>query len=268
MPGCEFDRRRMTNMTCDEFDKALATEWAVISTGVVARKTLRRWATAEPLLVAFDTPDAVLQAILTTDLEESVAITQAVLRLARSDRLASRLLIQVMVPTLATECYRTLRTLRAEQVPVSSAEVVSLVVGAAAEVIGSYARRDSVPFPIRTIRRRMITLIVGRRAKMIERAQIEAVELVDGQGAAGRCDEEELSPAELLADTLTTAVDLGIVSGADARLVWLARRFDVPARVLAGNDSREHERLRRRRSRAQLRLVENRDALVEAGLAG
>lgn len=258
----------MTNMTCNEFDTALATEWVVISTGHAARRTMRRWAEAEPVLDPFDTPHDVLTAIVKGDLAESIGITQAVVRLAATEQLASRLLLQVMVPTLATECFRTLRTLRAEQVPVSSEEVVALVIGAAAETIGCFAKRTTLPFPIRTIRRRTIQRIVDRRTRMIERSAVEVIEWVDGEAHAGRKPTSEPSAAELLADTLTNAVHLGIVSGDDANLVWMWRRHDVSARTLANGDAREHGRLRKRRGRAQLRLIENRDALVAAELAG
>jgi len=266
--GWLFDRRRMTNMTCNEFDTALATEWAVISTGNAARRTVERWAEVEPVFDPFDTPHDVLIAIGAEDLDESIAITQAVVRLAATEQLASRLLLQVMVPTLATECFRTLRTLRAERVPVSSTEVVALVIGAAAETIGCFAKRTSLPFPIRTIRRRTIQRVVDRRTRMIERASVEVVELIDGEGKAGCEPELEQTAAELLADTLVNAVHLGIVSSDDAELVWMWRRHDMSARTLARGDAREHSRLRKRRGCAQLRLIENREALVEAEMAG
>lgn len=257
----------MANMTCKEFDRALALEWAVISTGARARRAVGEWAAAEPVLAGPETPSDVLALITTAPIDDSIAVTQAVLRLARTDRLAARLLIQVMVPTLATECFRSLRMLRAERVPITSSEVVALVIGAAAEAIGSYARRAVVPFPLRTIRRRMIEIVVARRGRLVKLAEVESVEFMDGGSMAGG-DDDQLSPAELLADTLTTAVDLGIVSGEDAQVVWLSRRFDVSARAQADDDRREHERLRRRRSRAQRRLIESREALLDAGLAG
>lgn len=258
----------MTNMTCKEFDTALAMEWAVISTGAAARRAVRRWGETEPVLEAMCTPEEVIRTIRSAPEDESIAVTQAVLRLARTDRLAARLLIQQMVPTLATESFRSLGILRAERVPVTSSEVVALVLGAAAEAIGSYARRPEVPFPLRTIRRRMIELIIARRNRLIMQTQVETAEFSDGHQESDDPIEEEPTPAELLAETLATAVELGIVSGDDAQVVWLSRRFDVSARAQADNDRREHERLRRRRSRAQRRLIEGRNLLLDAGLAG
>lgn len=255
-------------MTCKEFDTALAMEWAVISTGAAARRAVLRWGETEPALAGAETPAGVIDTILSAPEEESIAVTQAVLRLARSDRLAARLLIQVMVPTLATECFRSLRMLRAERVPVTSSEVVALVIGAAAEAIGSYARRPVVPFPLRTIRRRMIEIVIARRSRLIKQADVESVQFAEATYTSGDPMDTEPSPAELLADTLTTAVDLGIVLRQDAQVVWLSRRFDVSALAQADNDPREHERLRRRRSRAQRRLIESRETLLNAGLAG
>lgn len=258
----------MANMTCKEFDRALAMEWAVISTGAAARRALLRWGEAESALADAETPADLVDKILTAPEEESIAVTQAVLRLARSDRLAARLLIQLMVPTLATECFRSLRMLKAERVPVTSSEVVALVIGAAAESIGSYARRPVVPYPLRTIRRRMIEIVIARRNRMIRQAEVESVQFAETTHTSADPSDTEPTPAELLADTLTTAVDLGIVSGQDAQVVWLSRRFDVSALAQADNDAREHERLRRRRSRTQRRLIENRELLLDAGLAG
>lgn len=255
-------------MTCKEFDTALAMEWAVISTGAAARRAVLRWGETEPALAGAETPAGVIDTILSAPEEESIAVTQAVLRLARSDRLAARLLIQVMVPTLATECFRSSRMLRAGRVPVTSSEVVALVIGAAAEAIGSYARRPVVPFPLRTIRRRMIEIVIARRSRLMKQAEVESVQFAEATHPSGDPMDTEPTPAELLADTLTTAVELGIVSGQDAQVVWLSRRFDVSALAQADNDAREHERLRRRRSRAQRRLIENRETLLDAGLAG
>lgn len=255
-------------MTCKEFDRALAMEWAVISTGAAARRALLRWGEAEPALVGAETPADVVHAILSAPEDESIAVTQAVLRLARSDRLAARLLIQLMVPTLATECFRSLRMLKAERVPITSSEVVALVIGAAAESIGSYARRPVVPYPLRTLRRRMIEIVIARRNRLIRQAEIESVQFAEATHTSSDPVETEPTPAELLADTLTTAVDLGIVSAQDAQVVWLSRRLDVSALTQADNDEREHERLRRRRSRAQRRLIESRELLLDSGLAG
>lgn len=51
----------MTNMTCKEFDRALAMEWALISTGAAARRALLRWAETEPALVGAETPADVVR---------------------------------------------------------------------------------------------------------------------------------------------------------------------------------------------------------------
>jgi hypothetical protein len=258
----------MVNMGCDGFDRALATEWAVISTGASARRSLRSWVGREPVLAGFESPHDVLLGIVgDVSLQDSIAVSQAVLRLARTDQLAARLLIQVMVPTLATECFRTRRVLRAERVTADGVEVVALVVGAAAEAIAGYSRLV-VPYPLRTLRCRTIEIITRRRARLIRRARVESCELLDDRGDAGRIVEDDSPTAsDLLAETLSTAVELGIVSGEDAELVWVTRHFDVSTRALARGDHRESERLRKRRTRAQRRLIENRDAFLAAGVA-
>jgi len=258
----------MPKMSCDGFDKALATEWAVISTGMAARRSLAGWTSREPMLAAFESPHGVLEGIVGDGaLEDSIAVSQAVLRMARTDRLAARLLIQVMVPTLATECFRSRKVLRAAQVRAEDADVVALVMGAAAKAIAGYSRLV-VPYPLRTLRCRTIEIITRQRSQWIDRRQAEEYELFDEHGEAGRVVKDDgPTTSELLAETLSTAVDLGIVSREDAHLVWVTRHHEVPTRALAGGDERESERLRKRRTRAQRRLIENREAFLDAGIA-
>ena len=285
----------MEVIDCSTLGRVLREEWAVISTGRHARQAMQRWGTAEPVFAGLESPAEVIDAIAVAKgepYEASIALSQAVLRLAATEELAARLLMQVMVPTLATECYRSLRVLRDEhlvsgsRIEPTSRDAVELVMGAAAEAIACYAGRTT-PYPLRTIRRRLIELIVQRRSKAVEALRaatsIERVcfeisisskfATTEGYGDPGSVEkvwvapEVERSAAELLADTLRAAVTLGIVSEDDAGLVWASRYHGETSRSLAGDDRREAERLRRRRSRAQQRLIAHRDLLLATGIA-
>lgn len=254
----------MAKLTLAGFDTALAMEWAVISTGLRARRSLAAWTAREPCLAGFESPRELVEAIVDGPVGESIELSQAVLRLAADDPLAARVLIQVMMPTLATECFRTARVLWRARVPVDDGDVVALVLGAAAEAVGSYARLV-VPFPLRTLRRRTIEIVTRRRARMIEDARANPVGLVEDVGLAAT--EAPRSATEALAETLATAVELGVVSSDDANLVWVSRAGGFTTLALAEGEERESERLRRRRSRAQRRLIEHRERLLEAGVA-
>ena len=159
--------------------------------------------------------------------------------------------------------------------------MVDLVLSAAAEAVACYGGR-TLKFPLRTIRRRFIEIIVQRRTKIID-AETLGVSLstlgppghrsrstADTAGSGEAClaaDDDGPGSSEVLAETLEAAVQLGIVTEEDAGLVWASRYHQQTSFELGGGDRREAERLRRRRSRAQQRLVANRDALLEAGVA-
>lgn len=283
----------MYSINCTNIGRALRDEWAIIATSRRSQDATASWSQAEPALEAFTSPAAILEAIETAPLEDSITVTQAVVRLAEDHELAARLLIQVMVPTIASECYRSLRVLRQihlqyqSSISPTGSDVADLVLGSTAEAVACYAGR-SLSYPLRTIRRRMIEIIIQRRTKLIN-TQV-GVRSLAGLQADGASWHNELrpkdrepswdpgesflaetmsepSPAELLAETLDVAVDLGIVSASDAGLVWATRYHQQTSLELGDGDKREAERLRRRRSRAQQRLIAHRSDLLASGIA-
>lgn len=281
----------MYEINCNNIGRILRGDWARVSAARSSRDSLRLWAQTEPALADFDSLDEVVAAIEGSVLERSIEITQAVTRLAKTEELAHRLLLQVMVPTIATECHRSMRVLYQIHIQDQStvrptgADVVDLVLGCAAEAVACYGGR-TLAYPLRTIRRRFIEILIHRRSSRI-RAETLGVSLaglqpggsfarervrVDAGGERGDsclvAPEPDAGAAEILAETLQVAVDLGIVSSADAGLVWATRYHQQTSLDLGGGDRREAERLRRRRSRAQQRLVAHADELRAAVLAG
>ena len=272
----------MYEIDCHNIGRVLRDDWKHVASGRRTRDTLSEWATTECVLDGFESLAAVVSEIEGAPLDRSIEVTQALCRLAKSEELAHRALIQVMVPMIATESYRSFRVLRQihhqnrSTVRPRGADVVDLVLSAAAEAVACYGGR-TLKFPLRTIRRRFIEIIVQRRTNVIK-AETLAVSISSlgpaGAGSEGPVSDDclpapESAPAaaEALAETLETAVELGIVTEADAGLVWASRYHQQTSFDLGGDDPREIERLRKRRSRAQQRLVANRDALLEAGVA-
>ncbi len=252
----------MREVACNSFGSALRQEWAVIAGGRWARARLRQWTVDEPVLADLASLDEVANAIaipIGHPQEFSSEVTRAVLRLAVNDPLASRLLLQVMVPILAKECFRSLRILQAEGVAVDDGELVTIVLGAASEAIASLAGLHRV-YPLRTLRQRTLKRVERRRDQLMT----DARELATEQLPELVSPSPSVPPAVLLARTLRLAVVKGIVSEFDAKLVWASTHWGETSYSLADGDAREAERLRRRRSRAQRRLAQHSDELLEA----
>lgn len=234
----------------------------MISSGRLARTRLAQWAELEPSLDGLSSVSAVVDAIavpIGASQEHSLLVTQAVLRLASDDPLASRLIMQVMVPIMAKECFRSLRILESQGLRIDDAELVTLVLGSAADAIASLAGSTSM-YPLRVLRRRMIKRLVRRRDRLVANSR----ELMQDHLPEVVASTSVEPPAVLLARTLRLAVGKGIVSQDDAALVWASTHRGETSLTLASGNVREAERLRRRRSRAQLRLANHRDELFEA----
>ncbi len=249
----------MREVVCNNFGSVLREEWAVISTGRWARARLRRWSEAEPVLAELGSLGEVVDAIAVPighPKEYSLAVTQALIRLAADDPLATRLLLQVMVPILAKECFRSLRILESQGVRVDDSELVTVVLGSATDAIASLAG-STTEWPLRILRRRTIIRIVRRRDHLVAHSrELAAEQLPDVASPVAPSP-----PAVVLARTLRMAVGKGIVSADDAQLVWASTHRGETSLSLADGDEREAERLRRRRSRAQRRLAEHRAEL-------
>ncbi|MCP3878901.1 MAG: hypothetical protein GY701_11000, partial [Sulfitobacter sp.] len=105
----------MKHMACREMSTALGDEWRHLATERRSRDRLDAWRKAEPDLVGLDSLDDVIDVIavpIGIAQDRSVAVTQAVIRLAGTDELARRLLLHVMAPILVKEMFRTLAVLR------------------------------------------------------------------------------------------------------------------------------------------------------------
>jgi len=251
----------MKAMACKELGSALNSEWAAISSKRRSRERLCAWSEAEPDLDGLTSLQQVVEAIavpLGMPAEESIAITKAVVRLAATDQIASRLLFQVMVPMMMKEIYRSLDVVRMCRVSIEETEIISLVLVATNDAIASVAG-STLEWPLRNLHRRMVKRLIRRREKLIANAR-ELLEYLPSEQPA---PPEEATAAELLAETLDLATTKGIVSSDDARLVWASSYWDETSFTLARGDRREAERLRRRRSRAQQRLAVHRVELVE-----
>ncbi len=252
----------MKNMACRELSAALGDEWRHIASERRSRDQLTEWTTAEPDLAGLGSLQETVDAIavpIGIHHERSVAVTQSVIRLAGTDPLARRLLLQVMAPILVKEMFRTLAVLRLAKVEVDDTEVISLVLSAANDAIAS-AAGSTLEWPLRNLHRRLTKRLVRRREKLIADTR-ETLRFLPEQDCVAPVPDE--SSAVLLAQTLELAVARKIVSGDDARLVWASTFEGETSFTLADGNEREAERLRKRRTRAQQRLAARRSELVQ-----
>jgi len=190
----------------------------VISSGRLARSRFAEWAELEPSLDGLRSVSAIVDAIavpIGASQEHSLSVTQAVLRLASDDPLASRLMVQVMVPIMTKECFRSLRILESQGIRIDDAELVTLVLGSATDAVASLAGSTSM-YPLRVLRRRMIKRLVRRRDRLVANSR----ELMHDHLPEVAASTSVEPPAVLLARTLRLAVGKGIVSQDDAELVW------------------------------------------------
>lgn len=252
----------MKHMACRELSAALADEWRHTASERRSGDRLAAWSTAEPDLIGLSSLNDVVDVIavpIGIPQERSVAVTQAVIRLADDDPLARRLLLQVMAPILVKEMFRTLAVLRLAKVEVDDTEVISVVLGSATDAIAS-AAGSTLEWPLRNLHRRLTKRLVRRREKLIAEVR-ERLEFLPEQDCEAPVSEP--SSAVLLAQTLELAVSRGIVSGDDAHLVWASVFEGETSFTLAAGNAREAERLRKRRTRARQRLAARRRELVE-----
>ena len=260
----------------------LDNEWTMIATSRCARRQLSAWARSEPALTSCETLLEVHDTIRVYDTaqgqERSIAVSQAVLRLAAENQLASRVLIQVMAPWITHEVQATARILRSQGVPEPDDEATEIILDAITASLARHVGR-TMPFPMRVLHQAFVeTLVRKRRRRLTEFHTTTSLEGINehttqpnpwhGRSRIGLIpNPADPSAARVRANTLETAIEIGLVTSGDASLVWSARHLDVSCRALAPNDTREAERLRRRRSRAQRTLIDNRTKLLAAGAA-
>ena len=250
----------MTNTSITHISTALNVEWATIATEIRSRRHIRRWATTEPDLQPFRSFTELHTLITTGNHDQSIAATQALLRLAATEPLATRVLLQVMVPTIMSETYRSARMCRQAATGIADADIATLVFGAATDAVNS-AAGTTINYPLRNLHKRMVKRLIPRRERLINNAHELGTTTLERDTAHVAPD---TTAAELLSATLETAVNEGIVTGPDAQLIWLSVRHDQTSLELAGGDRREAERLRKRRTRARQRLINNRPTLEAA----
>ena len=219
--------------------EALELEWTTLLPSLNAR--LREWAAREPVLAAFPTAPVLLRALRSRrDFALEDAILLALLRWARLNRLAGRLVVQALLPGLKLAARRILFEAGERD------ELWSLLLANLWQRIASYPlerrpRRVAANLLLDTTH---ATLTELARARHSTEATEPLVEL-----APARPGQEEV---EVL---LARGVRAQVLSREEAQLILRTRLEGVPLSVLARELGVGYDALRVRRRRAERRLL-------------
>ena len=228
---------------------ALEAEWPTIAHTPTSRHKLRTWAEAEPALTGFGSLADVVHVIHHTDRDVSTAVSAAILRVAGSDLLARRVLLQVMIPVMAQRVRWLRNTSRIGGAEVEVDEAAQTVVAAMVEVIGRVAGR-TVVWPISTLRsklRKTLFVTIDRnehRTRTETQLDITTTPTIEDSTAVADIE-----------NFLVGASRRGVVSKRDCQLVWMTRIGGWEPSELTERFGATHNTLLRRRQRAEAALA-------------
>jgi DNA-directed RNA polymerase specialized sigma24 family protein len=218
----------------------LDREWTHVAGAGIARQ-LPDWQRREPTLACFAAPNALLQFLHSAPAAETDRPLLALLRIARHDRLAGRLLLQVFLPALKTQSERIVSPAGRRD------ELWELLLFHAWETICCY--------PL-TRRRRVAANLV---LQVLHETTRELHQRSCPHDHEPLLPEHELWPAAT-ADVddresrVEAAVAIGAISEGDAELVLCTRVDGIRLPLLADMLGVSYGALRKRRQRAEAAL--------------
>ena len=227
-------------MTADHVSN-LDRDWRRLVRGVLPQR-LRAWARSESALAAFPEP-ARLIAFLRSDAAAASkdALLLPLVRLARDEPLAARVVLEALAPGLTRLAERVIFEERDRD------ELWALILGHAWQQIRSY------PLERRPRKIAANLILETRRAALAEftRDRLRRRELPPGP-----LSERAAAPVSADVDTLLArAVAAGAISADEAELILQTRIDELPLRQLAAAQNVPYHTLNVRRLRAERRLL-------------
>jgi len=219
----------------------LDRDWRRLLRGVLPER-LRAWARGEPALAAFPEP-ARLIAFLRSDAPAALkdAVLRPLLRLARDEPLAARVVLEALAPGLTRLAERVIFDERDRD------ELWALILGQAWRQIRSY------PLERRPSKIAANLILETRRAALAEFTRDRHRRRDLPPRPLG---ERVAAPASADVDTLLArAVAAGAISADEAQLILRTRIDEVPLRQLAAKQDVAYHTLNVRRLRAERRLL-------------
>lgn len=242
---------------------ALEEEWGLLARGRLAVE-FRRWKRVEPGLRAFEGPEQLL-AFLWDKRASPVdkdRILAALLRLARTEPLASRVLLRAMLPGLKGWAARLLRRSpeREREPALEREELWQVLFCALLERIKTYPLKDRPGKIAANLILDTLHATVGelkRESAALEQLGLEAP-------AEEELVEEEAGPVAAVdvEAPLRRAVAAGAIRQSDAELILETEVHGVPLAEVAERLDVTYNAVKKRRRRAERRLL---DFLAEEG---
>jgi DNA-directed RNA polymerase specialized sigma24 family protein len=217
----------------------LDREWSHLAAAGIARQ-LPLWQGREPNLACFAAPNALLRFLHSAPATETDGPLLALLRIARRDRLAGRLLLQVLLPALKTQSERIVSPAGRRD------ELWELLLFHTWETICCYPLARG-----RRVAANLVLQVLHETTRELQRRSCSH-------------DHEQLLPAHAIAPApnadvdreslVEAAVAMGAISEGDAELVLCTRVDGIRLRLLADMLGVSYGALRKRRQRAEAAL--------------
>jgi len=226
------------NDPVDQLDR----EWRQLAVGARLGTRLRAWAAYEPALVPFADPRALIRFLRTPGhWVEKDAVLSALLRRARSEPLAARVVLEALLPGLKRLAGRMILDSGERE------QLWQLLLGCAWEQIRAY------PLQRRPARIAINLLLDSRRAALADfgRERGARCELPYAQLPVAAVAARSGGDVEAL---LGRAVAAAAISSAEAELILQSRIDGIPLGTLAVAAGVRYDALRIRRQRAERRL--------------
>lgn len=230
--------------------RALDDEWRDTGTNAAARSALRRWADADQTLESVPDPATLVSRCHDRGNRDRAALLVAVIRHARTDRLAARTVLQAVLPGLAAVSRRARGFVGPGRVWRRVDELDQHVVAVACERIHALA-----PAPPPWLAKALVDGTWQRVRWYALRHHADSRHHVTLSEARDTPATAPATPGEELAGVLAQAVELGVLENLDAWVVFHSRVSGIAMPVLAADVGLGCRRLWRRRERAEEQLV-------------
>lgn len=234
---------------------ALEREWKSLVQGRLADE-LRRWRLREPALSRFESPQRVLAFLWDwkASASEKDCVLLALLRLARTEELAGRVVLQAMMPALKALARGFLkRHPDSETEPaLEREELWQVLFTAMLQQIKTYpltARPRKVAANLRWDTHHAVTAEFDRARTALEK------ELPEAEPLEPFAEEEWVPPPEDVVLPLQRAVAARAINAAEARLILETEVEGVPLRLAAKRLGISYNAAKHRRRRAERRLL-------------
>jgi DNA-directed RNA polymerase specialized sigma24 family protein len=231
--------RRATDTPERDVVAALEREWAALAPSLAS--ALREWQQREPALAAFSTPQLVVRFLqrFDADLDAKDAALAALLRCTQTDPRAGRVVLQALLPGLKRLAERLIREPRTRD------EVWSTLLSAAWERMHTYPL-------VRRPQRIAANLLLDTRLAL--RQEGERARRVGEPALADLPPRPRLLPYPP-EQPLRRAVNAGAITAEEAELIAQTRIDGRPLVELAIEIGVQYDALRKRRERAERRLL-------------